>query len=186
MPAAPQAPVATDNPPLRPEDVEDDEEIREMRRQRDKLEDQSLATSRSALSRLRETEAVGNTTVKQLKSQGDQLRNAEGTAKEAKSYADESHRLAKDIKRHDHIFALKFTNLFNRKNKKNEKEYQKRQADIDSRAQGLHYSDDKMRGDEEDEEGEEDVDEKENKKGKGKEECASSKGIQDKRGRVSG
>jgi len=163
-----EGPVSTQPMPPNAQEDEDDEEIMEMRRQRDKLEDSSLATSRSALSRLRETEAVGQTTVKQLKSQGDQLKNAEGTAKEAKAYADQSHKLSKDIERHDHFLAFKWTNPFNRKKKRMEKEYQKKQAEIESRASGLHYADDERKRGEEEEETPEEEEDKENSKKSGK------------------
>lgn len=101
-----------------------EEDIQDMIDERSALTDEALQSTRNALSKIHETQAVGEDTIMTLQSQGEQLTSTEQRMKEVDANAQLNYDKSKKVKKYGNLFNFSFTTFFNRKKKKVDMDYQ--------------------------------------------------------------
>ena len=110
------------------------DEIKDLRAERDALEDNALIRSRRALATIKGTEDVAQDTLSTLQSQGEQLAATELKAREMDANTQKNYIESKKVKKYGKFLNFSFTTFLNRKKKKIDKDFDKAISEIETSA----------------------------------------------------
>lgn len=111
------------------------DEVSELKAERDALEDDALLRTRRALTTIKNTEGIAQDTLSTLQTQGEQLTIIEEKSRMVNANTQLNYEKTKDVKKYGKFFNFSFTTFLNRKKKKIDREYTHEMATIAKEAE---------------------------------------------------